>query len=208
MPEGGRECAHGAAEKLGHPGQPVPAPHPLLRGSSHLNTSTDTHRYRDSHTHGDGGYMVSENVQWPMGTAVLPADHTVALGTGEPLAHSSPAARSHLGWQPWRGGGWQSCFVGCRKARPDFQSSLFFPAAPVAEPSAGHWSHHCRDGNTHSMGLDTTSISIPVAHLQDNFLIKGFFCLSLILCLGSHITWASLLLPHALPLHCKARTAQ
>lgn len=112
MPEGGRECAHGAAEKLGHPGQPVPAPHPLLRGSSHLNTSTDTHRYRDSHTHGDGGYMVSENVQWPMGTAVLPADHTVALGTGEPLAHSSPAARSHLGWQPQRGGGWQSCFGG------------------------------------------------------------------------------------------------
>lgn len=102
----------GQLKKLGHPGRPVPAPHPLLRGSSHLNTSTDTYRYRDSHTHGAGGYMVSENVQQPVGTAALAADHTVALGAGDPPAHGSPAVRSHLDWQPWRAGCWQSCFGG------------------------------------------------------------------------------------------------
>lgn len=45
----------GQPKKLGHPSQPVPAPHPLLGGSSHLNIYTDTHRYRYSHTHGGWG---------------------------------------------------------------------------------------------------------------------------------------------------------
>ena len=45
----------GQLKKLGHPGQPVPSPRPLLGGSSHLNTYTDTHRYRYSHTHGGRG---------------------------------------------------------------------------------------------------------------------------------------------------------
>lgn len=54
--KGGREHAHRAAEKGEAPCPAQLGPlTPVREGNNHLNISTDTHRYRYSHTHGGRG---------------------------------------------------------------------------------------------------------------------------------------------------------